>query len=67
MPVEKAETVLGIIRKQREDNQVKLLCQCGQFYILVFVVFLCQQIFYFLPNRTNLNLGLGSLLLRDEI
>lgn len=33
MSFEKAKAVLEIIRKQREDNKVKLLSQCGQFYI----------------------------------
>lgn len=30
--VEKAETMLGITRKQGEDKEVKSLCQCKQFY-----------------------------------
>lgn len=57
MSVEKAETMLGIIRKQREDKKVKLLCHCKQFS----VSFCC----FSLPASISLLFLIGKILIWD--
>lgn len=57
MSVEKAETMLGITRKPREDKEVKSLCQCKQFY----VSFYC----FSLPASISLLFLIGKILIWD--